>query len=427
MPVEPTVTPDPVKKKKSVPKAELRVVFDTNALYVTSSGTGSASDLVRQEISTLISESKYPDLQILWYLPAIVRHERQYQMRAEASKLRPAINKIERLLGHNLALTDQVLQDHVQRKIDEKKAELGLHEIALEHNLVDWNGLIHAAAYRLPPFQAGDKEKGFRDALVAESFIQLLSQSPKTPKVCRVVLVTADELLKQAVDERIAGYKNASVVSNIEELEGLIKTIISDAGPEFIAQLKDKATKVFFTDGSNNDALFYTAKIQQKLREKFHDTLNKLPEGTSWRENGAWRINQPNFSRKEGRRIFWTSRIEVELEAGTIAPTQEYKINSSSVPFIPGQMFELHAPTNVQYSVPLSSLIAADTSKLNYEWVTKAWPSTETVMPHQRKICVKGKDIFEILWSTELTMAKELKKATIIDIRHIELTCQTIS
>ncbi len=96
------------KKKRRARKSQLRVVIDTNALY-----TGSASDLVRQEIANVIVEGKYPDLDILWYLPEIVRHERQYQMQAEALKFRPAINRIERLLGHNLALTDAVLLDHV--------------------------------------------------------------------------------------------------------------------------------------------------------------------------------------------------------------------------------------------------------------------------------------------------------------------------
>lgn len=82
-------------------------------------------------------------------------------MQTEALKLRPSINKIESLLGHNLALTDQTLLDHVRSKIEEKKNELGLMELPLDHGAVDWAKLIRAASYRLPPFQAGEKEKGF--------------------------------------------------------------------------------------------------------------------------------------------------------------------------------------------------------------------------------------------------------------------------
>jgi hypothetical protein len=81
------------KPRKRSRKSQLKVVFDTNALYVASNTLGSASDLVRQEIVDLISDSRYPDLDILWYLPEVVRHERQYQMQAEALNLRSAINK----------------------------------------------------------------------------------------------------------------------------------------------------------------------------------------------------------------------------------------------------------------------------------------------------------------------------------------------
>src|SRR5258708_22677414 len=120
------------KNRRKARKSQLRVVFDTNALYVTSSGFGAASDLVRQEIANLIAEAKYPDLEILWYLPESVRHERQYQMQVEALKLRPAINRIERLLGHNLALTDDVLLERVKFNIEEKKKQLGLLEVKLD-------------------------------------------------------------------------------------------------------------------------------------------------------------------------------------------------------------------------------------------------------------------------------------------------------
>ena len=77
----------PPKKKRKHQKSQLRVVFDTNALYVSPTSIGSASDLVRPEIADLIAEAKYPDLDILWYLPEVVRHERQYQMLRRSPEL----------------------------------------------------------------------------------------------------------------------------------------------------------------------------------------------------------------------------------------------------------------------------------------------------------------------------------------------------
>jgi hypothetical protein len=219
-------------------------------------------------------------------------------MQAEALKLRPAINRIERLLDHNLALTDQVLLDHVRLKIEAKEQELSLQEIKLDHSLVDWAKIIHAAAYRNPPFEVGEKEKGFRDALVAESFLQLLAASPKTPSLCKVVLVTSDELLTRAVKERIADSSNASVLANVEELKGLINTIVSNVGEEFIAQIKPKADKLFFVSSDDKEAVFYKDKIRERLGEKFIAELQAQPQGTTFRDNGKWLIHLPNFSKK---------------------------------------------------------------------------------------------------------------------------------
>jgi hypothetical protein len=402
-------------KKKKAKRSELRVVLDTNALYVTPTSVGSASDLVRQEIVNVISEARYPDLDILWYLPEIVRHERQYQMQAEALKLRPAINKIERLLSHNLTLSDHVLLDHVRIKIEEKEKLLGLQEIKLDHSLVDWPKLIHAAAYRNPPFEVGEKEKGFRDALVAESFLQLLDASPKSPGLCRVVLVTSDELLTQAVKNRIAGSPNGSVLANLEELKGLINTIVSNVGEDFIAQIKSKAAKLFFVSSNNKGTVFYREKIQDRLTEKFKVELEAKPHGTTYRENVAWRIERPNFSRKEGRRVFWTSRIEIELGAGTVT----YEAESSATPFLSDMM--LPSLSHLAMPTPLDPTYAALTNLYRPSKTVQFVPFEKRVISH------KGRDVFEVLWSTDVTISKELKKPIIEDIVHVELYWQPIS
>jgi hypothetical protein len=237
-------------------------------------------------------------------------------MQQEALKLRHAINKIERLLDHSLAYTDKFLLDHVQSRIDAKAQELGLNAVPIDHGLVDWGALIQAAIYRQAPFQAGDKEKGFRDALVAESFLQLVAGSPKNPQVCRVVLVTEDKLLAEAVKQRISSSPNARILESIEDLKGLINAIVSNAGEDFIAQLKPKASRIFFVSSEVKDTLYFKESIGDKLRDKFKAELAVIPEGADFRKDERWIINHPNFSRKEGHRIHWTTRIDIETEAG---------------------------------------------------------------------------------------------------------------
>lgn len=159
-------------------KPELKVVFDTNVLW-----TGSASDLLKQEVSELIeANSQHSDLAISWYLPEIVRHERQFQMLTQSLELLPSIQKLERLLGHNLNINEGIIKQRVNEAIESQITKLGINVIRLDTARVEWRDLILNAAYRRPPFSQGPKEKGFRDALVVEAFLQLVSDSQSRPK-----------------------------------------------------------------------------------------------------------------------------------------------------------------------------------------------------------------------------------------------------
>src|ERR1700675_1733123 len=98
---QPGDTPGKAESTRRAPRRKrvrggLRVAFDTNVLF-----TGSASDLVRQEAASLISQSGFPDLDIQWYLPDVVRLERQFQMQKGALELLAPLARVERLLGHN--------------------------------------------------------------------------------------------------------------------------------------------------------------------------------------------------------------------------------------------------------------------------------------------------------------------------------------
>jgi len=91
------------KKKKSKPK--LLVVFDTSVLF-----NSVAYDLVRSEVRQLIEmNSQHSDLSVKWYLPNIVIDERRYQMQGKAFQLLLSIEKLEKLLGHNLNITKEPL------------------------------------------------------------------------------------------------------------------------------------------------------------------------------------------------------------------------------------------------------------------------------------------------------------------------------
>src|ERR1019366_2686769 len=129
------------------------------------------------------------------------------------------------------------------------------------------------AVYRRPPFQLGDKEKGFRDALLVEAFTQLVAESPKSPQVCRVVLISADALVKEAVEARISETSNVAVLHDIEALKGLVNTLISQVDEAFIEMLKPKASKLFFITGEREDTLFFKEGIVRLLQGRFTKEL----------------------------------------------------------------------------------------------------------------------------------------------------------
>src|SRR5438132_267907 len=97
-------------------KQQLKVVFDTNVLF-----TQVASDLLRAEVADLISKNAtHADLQISWHLPAVVRDERQYQMAQRAFELLPSIEKLERVLGHQLGISGAILDERINGIIEKQ-------------------------------------------------------------------------------------------------------------------------------------------------------------------------------------------------------------------------------------------------------------------------------------------------------------------
>lgn len=209
---------------------ELKIIFDTNSLY-----TGSASDLFNTKILNLIKDySDIPDLKISWYLPNIVVTEREYQMLQEGEKLLPSIQKLERHLGHNLNINENIIHERIKLTISQQINEHSVNIISLDINNVDWNNVISNALYRVPPFEKGKKEKGFRDSLIAESFMQLIEVSPKTPQICRLVLITNDGLLIEALTKKTKILSNVYIYNDIEELKSLINTLASAVEEELI-------------------------------------------------------------------------------------------------------------------------------------------------------------------------------------------------
>jgi len=387
--------------KKKIP--ELLVIFDTNVLF-----TKVASDLVRQSVRQIIDDnSNHPDLKLTWYLPKIVVNERRYQMIGKAKELLPNMHKLEKLIGNAFGINDDTLEMHVDNAI-RKGIELNGFQIAdiVVHD-VDWESIISRSVTRMAPFEVGDKEKGFRDSIIAHTFFQLYQSSPTTPQSCRLALVSEDELLRDYVSELTENAKNVRILSSLDDLESLINTLISTVPEDLAPILAEKARKLFFEKGSNK-GLYFKGNIGGKILEQYSEDLNKtLIPGTTKNILG-WLVYNPMFIKKKGQRLYWVSTIEREFEI--------YHYESKVVP---QAAFNPLVITNPPYSstpgaIPISTGTGIETSTNTSTGFTTQFglgttsDPLEYFPPQEKIVDFKGKERFDVHWSSNLSQALNL-------------------
>lgn len=290
----------------------VHVVLDTNSLF-----TDHADKLLSSEISELI-QNGFQDTgnDIFWYIPDIVKKERHYQMSARANQLLPNLAKLERLLGHRLNIDERTLYPRVTEAISRQIELHGLKLLNLDPALVDWASLIDLAAFRKPPFSAG-KEKGFKDAIVLETFCQFAGGLPKSLGSCRIVFLSEDALLRDAIKDRCSNSSNVECIGGIEELKNLINAIASQLPDEEVRRIVSLADNIFFEKDDKN-TLWYRSNIAENV--------NELVSGSSVESAGdGFRIkvtkrliNRPVFIKKQSQTIRFATKVSIHVSASRV-------------------------------------------------------------------------------------------------------------
>lgn len=410
-------------KKKKIPK--LIVMFDTNVLI-----TKIVSELVRDDVKRILNEnSNHPDLAIEWYLPEVVVGERKYQMMGNAKDLLPGMQKLERLLGQKFGIGDETLELHVDNAIKKTLKECNFQVASISPSDIDWNDIITRSTKRDAPFEPGKKEKGFRDSIIAHSFLQLHSKSPVTPSICRLALITNDVRLKEYVDELSKGSNNIRMLSNLEELENLINTLVSTVTEDFVAALAKKAAKLFFEE-DNNKSIFYKEDLRSRINEKFSEVLNDRIKTGRLRSNGVWWISEPVFIKKDKRIIHWSTTVEIDFEIYHFRAEAELRNNLNAF----SEMYGLRSSNKVPSSAS-NLLLGSKENNFGIPSPSARLGLTRSTTPEQlasdspyknwlsggidgltRHTSLTGKEKFEVHWSANLTKAHNLTKPKIDDL-----------
>lgn len=368
---------------------ELWVVLDTNVLH-----TKLASDLINAATKELIkSSTKYPDLTVRWYLPDVVVKERKFQMQKAGENLLPNLEKMERLLSHNLGINSEILKERIDSVIKKQVLEYGINVHQLDLNKINWADIVENSVSRIAPFEDGEKEKGFRDSLIAESYLQIVDGAPKNVAKCRVVFVSEDSLLIEALSGRIKKLATASVISGFEELKSLINTLASEVDESFVAEIKSKAQRYFFIDSTNKDTLYYREKISERIKNDFAEDLEELVDGCDFREQSGIKISPPQFEKKVGQRMHWVSRLRFTFKM--YKKVNYFSISQSSQPL---GLLGLENPKSGILSLPFPQSTNPASTGI----------SITDDGSFRREFVCDGASIFSVRWSVTVSKVRNL-------------------
>jgi PIN domain len=251
---------------------DFHVVLDSNTVWA-----GGARDFLNRKVSGFIQHPpKAHDVKIHWYLPYMVKEERRYQMEAEAQALLGPLGKANELLGLGLKVNLDTLNSAVRQIVDASMADHEFIEKQLNPEKVDWSAVMLSAVRRTPPFEHGDTEKGFRDAIVLEVFLQVAEEAiGKDPK-CSVFLISNDALLGKAAIDRIKSHdlQHATVVENIDKLRSIVNAVPAHLSLAEINKLLVTAA-IDFYDQKNQSGLYFSERIESKISRDFASVLNQ--------------------------------------------------------------------------------------------------------------------------------------------------------
>jgi hypothetical protein len=311
-----------MKPKHPSKKDQRFLVLDTNVLWHPEKNVP-----VSPLFESFISKNRDAH-NIKVFVPEVVFGELLFQQTSTAVDLLSKVNKNIHSLSeicsqkykHRIA-DDRVKKD-VERKLRGWFSANGLFLVETPVDAIDWKRIIHDAIWRNPPFEEDKdkkKEKGFRDALILETVLQLNQDNPEV----QIDFVSHDRLLRESSDTRGKGTRIKSFES-LEDLESHLKLLDQQLTEKFVSSITARAREKFFSPSGKQD-LYDGEKVRSKIRESFPDKLSPPTpyssggnlsrllgqSGSSWTSESEERIwiSPSNFDGRDDYVYHWKNKI----------------------------------------------------------------------------------------------------------------------
>ncbi|WP_296650412.1 PIN domain-containing protein [Paraburkholderia sp.] len=284
----------------------LSVVFDTNAIF-----NKEFDALVSQATRDVIAQhSNHGDLGVRWVIPEIVRGEREYQMRNEYRGISSHVTRAESLFGQEWGITQEAVEQRIAARITEELTAQRIEVVPCDTGRVDWADVMRRACFREPPFERGQTEKGFRDAVVCETFVQLATDLVGGDTA---VLVSNDRLIKQYIESRGVQGNRARVVDDLKALDDEIQLRVANVDENTQALIEQSAQRLFYPGGNPVDprCLWKREELYEKIMVQFGERLKQVPMGFEYVFIGH-EIWNPRLASKNGGRVHFESVYAVE-------------------------------------------------------------------------------------------------------------------
>lgn len=311
------------RNKSNAPSSIL--VVDSNVLF-----TKNDIEIVNSTFADELLECRKHQ-RIELFLPDCVAAEIVFRKVELATQLAADAQRTLRMLARLTASQEHAIdvRDSLRKRIEERFAkwckEIGASLISTPIDKINWQEVIEAAIWHLPPFSPSNvkSEKGFKDALILETVGAIRSANEGRS----LVFVTGDKLLRDTAIMRHGVGDLFTAYERLNEYLSYLKLLSEQNARDFSNKAIAAAPKVFF-DPDSEESLFVRSKVKEQIESNFEFLLNippKAPEtlqylSTHSRKNARWipttppsvTVGSTNFQRTGADGFYyWISEVFV--------------------------------------------------------------------------------------------------------------------
>ncbi|OGH18706.1 MAG: hypothetical protein A3F31_00555 [Candidatus Levybacteria bacterium RIFCSPHIGHO2_12_FULL_38_12] len=299
-------------------KLKYNVIIESSVLY---------GKPIRKEVATLIANFIGGEKVIIrFYVPEIVLEESKKHFLDDFLELKQKYENTSKnlyeLLKQYKVPKIKKSENQIFRIVENAFHANKIETLATPYTKIIWKNIVKKAVYKLPPFSPEkDKEKGFKDLIIAET---VLDHLPRLYKNSNVVFLCNDGLLSDYIKSKTKRYGNFKVFQSVPDFESALRLHLLKNSNKLVEETTKEAENSFYKPLDKN-SLFYREELPRKFIETYptlfgdpkiqHDLYYGVLVWQGGKENWIpvsepeYRVSKPVFIKEESNKYQWESSI----------------------------------------------------------------------------------------------------------------------